>query len=146
SATPLTSALSPDGESLEIAIPRNLLTPASGPAPASINMDAQIDTGTSSQTFLPSDYNSLEYTITDPATMPPKTATHKVAIVYSDTSANLYFSQTAYSDLFMAAQNQARMAGVSYDVIDESQLTNINNLLGYDALIFPAMPNVNTAQ
>ena len=39
----------------------------------------------------------------------------------------------------MAAQNQARMAGVSYDVIDESQLTNVNNLIGYDALIFPAM-------
>ena len=31
SATPLTSALSPDGKSLEIAIPRSLLTPASGP-------------------------------------------------------------------------------------------------------------------
>ena len=46
----------------------------------------------------------------------------------------------------MAAQNQARMAGVSYDVIDESQLTNINNLIGYDALIFPAMADVNTAQ
>ena len=45
----------------------------------------------------------------------------------------------------MAAQNQARMAGVSYDVIDESQLTNINNLVGYDALIFPAMPDVNSA-
>ena len=46
----------------------------------------------------------------------------------------------------MAAQNQARMAGVSYDVIDELQLTNINNLVGYDALIFPAMADVNTAQ
>jgi hypothetical protein len=46
----------------------------------------------------------------------------------------------------MAAQNQARMAGVSYDVIDESQLTNINNLIGYDAIIFPAMADVNTAQ
>ena len=38
------------------------------------------------------------------------------------------------------------MAGVSYDVIDESQLTNINNLIGYDALIFPSMADVNTAQ
>src|SRR5690348_14693436 len=46
----------------------------------------------------------------------------------------------------MAAQNQARMAGVSYDVIDESQLTNVNNPIGYDALIFPAMTDVNTAQ
>ena len=38
------------------------------------------------------------------------------------------------------------MAGVSYDVIDESQLTNINNLVGYDALIFPSMADVNSAQ
>ena len=53
---------------------------------------------------------------------------------------------TTYSDLFMAAQNQARMAGVAYDVIDEAQLTDINNLIGYDALIFPAMTNVSTAQ
>ena len=38
------------------------------------------------------------------------------------------------------------MAGVSYDIIDELQLTNVNNLIGYDALIFPAMTDVNTAQ
>ena len=146
SATPLTAALSADGESLEIAIPRSLVTPASGPAPASINIAAQIDTGSASQVFLPSDFNNPEYTITDPATLPVQAPTHKVAIVYSDTTAALYFSQTAYSDLFMAAQNQARMAGVSYDIIDELQLTNINNLIGYDAIIFPSMADVNTAE
>ena len=146
SATPLTAALSADGESLEIAIPRSLVTPASGPAPASINIAAQIDTGSASQVFLPSDFNNPEYTITDPATLPVQAPTHKVAIVYSDTTAALYFSQTAYSDLFMAAQNQARMAGVSYDIIDKSQLTNINNLIGYDAIIFPSMADVNTAE
>ena len=84
-----------------------------------------------------------------------RTPTHRVAIVYSDTTAANYFRgigdaagapSTVYSDLFMAAQNQARMAGVSYDVIDESQLTDINNLIGYDALVFPAMTDVNTAQ
>ena len=77
---------------------------------------------------LPANFASNpEYTITDPATLLPKTATHRVAIVYSDTTAALYFRglgdaagapSTAYSDLFMAAQNQARMAGVSYDVIE----------------------------
>jgi serralysin len=141
SATPLTTALSPDGKSLEIAIPRSLVTPTGGTTPTNINIDAQIDTGTTSQLFLPADYTKPQYTIVDPATR-----THRVGIIYSDTSANLYFSKTAYSDLFMAAQNQARMAGVSYDVIDESQLTNINTLVGYDALIFPAMPDVNSAQ
>jgi serralysin len=56
-------------------------------------------------------------------------ATEKVAIVYSPTTAALYFglptaqAQTAYDDLFMAAQQQARAAGVSYDILTESQLT-----------------------
>ena len=145
SATPLTAALSPDGKSLEIAIPRGLVTPTGGLAPASINIAAEIGGGPAI-IFAPGDYTSPEYTITDPATLAAQTPTHKVAIVYSDTSANLYFSQTAYSDLFMAAQNQARMAGVSYDVIDESKLTDINNLIGYDAIIFPSMADVNTAQ
>ena len=148
SATPLTSALSPDGKSLEIAIPRSLLD-AGGRArrqPTSTSPRRSTPARQLLTVYLPSDYTNPEYTITDPATLLPKTPTHKVAIVYSDTSANLYFSQTAYSDLFMAAQNQARMAGVSYDVIDKSQLTDINNLIGYDALIFPAMPDVNTAQ
>ena len=56
-----------------------------------------------------------------PPLLLPRTATHRVAIVYSDTTAALYFRSlgdapgapsTAYSDLFMAVQNQARMAGV----------------------------------
>ena len=148
-STPLTYALSPNGESLEIALPSSLITPASGPAPTNINIAAEIDNvggNSSTAVYLPGDYNSPEYTITDPATLLPQTDTHKVAIVYSDTSASLYFNQSAYSDLIMAAENQARMAGVSYDLIDESQLTNISNLVGYSALIFPAMPDVNTAQ
>jgi serralysin len=143
----LTSSLSPDGESLEIAIPRSLLTPTGTTAPTNINIAAQVDYGTSSVVNFPTYFGTYpEYTITDPATLLPKTDVHKVAIVYSDTTANLYFSKTAYDDLFMAAQNQARMAGVSYDVIDESQLTNISNLIGYDAIIFPSMADVNTAQ
>ncbi|HTI80394.1 MAG TPA: Ig-like domain-containing protein [Acetobacteraceae bacterium] len=152
SSTPLTFAMSTDGESLEIAIPRSLLTPTGSTAPANINIAAQITTPATpttapTTTYLPSYYAAQpEYTITDPATLPTPTETHKVAIVYSDTSANLYFSKSAYDDLFMAAQNQARMAGISYDVIDESQLTNIKNLVGYDALIFPAMADVNTTQ
>ncbi len=139
---PLDYGFSSNGESLELAIPQTLLTPTGGTAPTSINFVAL--NGTQG---LPSDLaNNPEYTITDPATLVARTPTHKVAIVYSDTTAALYFSQTAYSDLFMAAQNQARMAGVSYDIIDELQLTNINNLIGYDAIIFPSMADVNTAE
>ena len=147
SSTPLAYALSADGESLEIAIPRSLLTPTGGAAPASINVALQVANSIPPvPAFLPGDYTKPEYIITDPATLVTKVATHKVAIVYSETSASLYFSQTAYSDLIMAAENQARMAGVSYDLIDEAKLTSVSNLVGYDAIIFPSMPNVNAAQ
>ncbi len=143
STTPLTAALSADGKSLEIAVPRSLLSPTGGTAPTNINVADWVNNGA---VYMPGDYTFPEYTVTDPATLMTPTEAHKVAIVYSETSANLYFSQTAYDDLFMAAQNQARMAGVAYDVIDESLLTDIKNLVGYDALIFPAMADVNTAQ
>ena len=150
SPTPLNFALSADGKSLELAIPEGLLTPtAGGTAPTTIDVAMQIAAAGSPSmiTYLPGDYTAApQYQITDPATLPPKIGQHKVAIVYSDTTAARYFSQTAYSDLFMAAQNQARMAGIAYDVIDESQLTDVKNLVGYDALIFPSMANVNTAQ
>jgi serralysin len=139
---PLDYGLSSNGESVELAIPQALLTPAGGTAPTSINFVAL-----NGSQGLPSDLaGNPEFTITDTATLAVQAPTHKVAIVYSDTTAALYFSQTAYADLFMAAQNQARMAGVSYDIIDESQLTNINNLIGYDAIIFPSMADVNTAE
>ena len=138
---PLVSGFSGNGESVELAIPQALLTPGGGAAPTSIDFATLIN-GT---TGVPTDFTQPEYVITDPATLETRTPTHRVAIVYSDTSASLYFSPTAYSDLIMAAENQARMAGVSYDLINKSKLTNVNNLLGYDALIFPAMPDVNTA-
>ncbi|MGC1411859.1 MAG: hypothetical protein WA864_23270, partial [Acetobacteraceae bacterium] len=139
---PLDYGFSSNGESLEVAIPQALLTPVGGAAPTSINFVAL-----NGAQGLPTDLAvNPQYTITDTATLAVQAPTHKVAIVYSDTTAALYFSQTAYSDLFMAAQNQARMAGVSYDIIDESQLTNINTLIGYDALIFPSMADVNTAE
>jgi hypothetical protein len=81
-------------------------------------------------------------------------ATEKVAIVYSDTTAALYFglpaSQaiTAYDDLFMDAQQQARAAGVSYDIIDESQLATLTpaQLQQYSALIFPDFQYVQSTQ
>ncbi len=139
---PLGYGLSSNAESIELAVPQALLTLAGGAAPTSINFVAL----NGAQGLPPILASEPQYTITDPATLAAHAPTHKVAIVYSDTSAALYFNQTAYSDLFMAAQNQARMAGVSYDVIDKSKLTDINNLIGYDAIIFPSMADVNTAQ
>jgi hypothetical protein len=128
-------AYSADHQTIEFAIPKTALG-----NPAAI--DTLYDVNDS--VFGPANYSAQPYVaVNDGVT---RTPTHRIAIVYSDTSASLYFNQTAYSDLFMAAQNQARMAGVSYDVIDESQLSDINNLVGYDALVFPSMADVNTAQ
>ena len=138
-------AYSADHMSVELAIP--LASIGSPNNPIDVLYDAN------NSIFGPANYSGQPYVA--PNADVTRTPTHKVAIVYSDTTAANYFRglgdaagapSTPYSDLFMAAQNQARMAGVSYDVIDESQLTNVNNLIGYDALIFPAMANVNTAQ
>jgi serralysin len=138
-------AYSADKTQVEFAIPLSSIGNPSNP------LDVLYDVNNT--TFGPISYANQPYVA--PNADVTRTPTHKVAIVYSDTTAANYFrslgdaagaASTAYDDLFMAAQNQARMAGVSYDVIDESQLTNVNNLIGYDALIFPAMTNVNTAQ
>ncbi|HEX3860808.1 MAG TPA: cadherin domain-containing protein [Stellaceae bacterium] len=128
---------SADHKTIEIALPSSLMagTPTVANVLAGINNNS-VDLPSPSS-------SSISYVVAQPQ---PANPSMRVAIVYSDTSASLYFNQTAYSDLIMAAQNQARMAGVSYDLIDESALTDINNLTGYAALIFPSMADVNTAQ
>ena len=147
---PLHFAASADGESIEVAIPQALLTPSGGAAPTSINFAALINNGAAA---LPGDFSSSpQYAITDPSTLlPVNTAVKKVGIVYSATTAALYFGggaagQTAYSDLFMAAQHQAEAAGVSYDLLSEADLTNVAKLSQYSALIFPDMEDVQSSQ
>ena len=138
-------AYSADHTSVEFAIPLAAAGNPNNPIDVLYNVNNSI--------FGPVAYTNQPYVA--PNADVTRTPTHRVAIVYSDTTAANYFRgigdaagapSTVYSDLFMAAQNQARMAGVSYDVIDKSQLTDINNLIGYDALVFPAMTDVNTAQ
>src|SRR5262249_59188710 len=95
---------------------------------------------------------SPQYSITDPSTLiPVDHSVKKVGIVYSATTAALYFGggpagQTAYADLFMAAQHQAEAAGVSYDILTEADLTNVAKLSQYSALVFPDMQNVQSSQ
>lgn len=61
---PLNLGVSSDGESVELAIPQSLLTPAGGTAPSSINFTALIDNGAAA---LPGDFtNAPQYTIVDP--------------------------------------------------------------------------------
>jgi hypothetical protein len=146
---PLTYALSGSGQSIEIAFPQNLLTPSGGASPHSVNFAALINNGAAA---LPGDFSSSpQYTITDPSILVPVDhAIKKVGIVYSATTAALYFGgtpagQTAYSDLFMAAQHQAAAAGVSYDLLSEADLTDVAKLAQYSALIFPNMQYVQSS-
>jgi hypothetical protein len=147
---PLNYGVSGNGESIEIAIPQALLTPTGGTAPKSIDFAALINNGAAA---LPGDFsNPPQYIITDPSTLVTvNSAIKKVGIVYSATTAALYFGggevgKTAYSDLFMAAQHQAEAAGVSYDILTEADLTNVAKLSQYSALIFPDMENVQSSQ
>src|SRR6202158_168840 len=148
--TPLNFGASSNGESIEIAIPQALLTPTGGTAPKSIDFAALINNGAAA---LPGDFsNPPQYIITDPSTLVTvNSAIKKVGIVYSATTAALYFGggevgKTAYAQLFLAAQHQAEAAGVSYDLLTEADLTNVAKLSQYSALIFPDMENVQSSQ
>jgi hypothetical protein len=148
---PLPFGVSSDGKSVELGIQQSLLTPSGGAAPTSINFAALINNGAAA---VPQDFSSEpQFTITDPTTLVPVDhSVKKVGIVYSATSAALYFGLTgqaaitAYDDLFMSAQHQAEAAGVSYDILTEADLTNVAKLSQYSALIFPDFQDVQSSQ
>ena len=148
------------GKSLEIAIPQSVLTLAGGSVPNSINFEVLLNNSKG----LPASFGyAPQYTITDPSTFQPVNhAVKKVAIIWSQDTANNYFAgskdangllipqaalTTAYSDLFMTAQHQAEAAGVSYDILTAEQLATMNpaTLAQYSALVIPSMRNVKDA-
>ncbi len=95
--------------------------------------------------FLPGNYSSTPFTVFNDTGLVADPA-HRVAIVWSETTANAYFSKTAYSQLFMAAQSQAMQAGVPFDVLNESDLTSLATLAKYDTIIFPSFRNVDAGK
>jgi serralysin len=122
---------SADHKMVEFAVPANAI---GSPAAVSTLWDVN------NTVFLPNDFAAAQY---DVVSVPARAdASLKVGIVYSETTASQYFSEMAYSQLFMGAQNQAAMAGVPYDVLTESDLTNLTKLASYDALVFPSFSNV----
>jgi serralysin len=128
------TGISADGKIVEFAVSKSALGGASG------NIDVMIDVN--DQVFLPGDYGN-PYTLRDTSNLPPRADDGvKVAIVYSETSAAQFYDLTNYSHLFMAAQYQATMAGVPFDVLSEADLTDIAKLANYDAIIFPSFRNV----
>src|SRR4051812_38041758 len=135
---PLQFAYSADRHTVEFVVPFAQIGETDGNANILIDVNNQI--------FLPGDYSAAPLTVSNPATLPQPTDTSlKIGIVYSATSAAKFFDSTAYSDLFMAAQNQAAMAGVPYDLLTEADLKDLSKLINYDALIFPSFQNVNKA-
>ncbi|MBO0763811.1 MAG: cadherin domain-containing protein, partial [Hyphomicrobiaceae bacterium] len=148
STDPLPFARSADGTTVEFAVAKAAIG-----NPTAI--DALIDVNNT--TFLPGNFSGPAYTVLDNSDLPARTdVSKKVAIVYSDTTAERYFGDpalpgqhdinlTAYSQLFMAAQNQAAMAGVPYDILTEADLTDLSKLVNYDAIVFPSFQFVNSA-
>jgi peptidoglycan/xylan/chitin deacetylase (PgdA/CDA1 family) len=130
-------ARSSDSKTLEVAIPKaSMITGNAG-------IDAYIDVN--DRVFLPGDYanNSLSISSTD---LPTRTnPTQRIAIVYSETSANNFFDKKAYDQLFTSAQSQAIAAGVPFDLLTESDLKDLTKLVNYDALVIPSFVNVNRA-
>ena len=128
---------SADGKTLEVAIPKASVVNTGADLKAYIDVNNTV--------FLPGDYASNSLTISN-ATLPIRTNFNKrIAIVYSETSANKFFDKKAYNQLFTTAQNQAIQAGVAFDLISESDLKDLSKLVNYDALVFPSFTNVNKA-
>ncbi len=95
--------------------------------------------------FLPGDYanNSLKISSTDlPTRIDPN---RRIAIVYSETSANNFFDKKAYGQLFTNAQSQAIAAGIPFDLLTENDVKDLGKIVNYDALVFPSFTNVNRA-
>ncbi|MEZ6021242.1 MAG: hypothetical protein R3F17_14465 [Planctomycetota bacterium] len=68
----------------------------------------------------------------------------RVAIIYSQTSADQFWDGFAYSQMFAAMQHQTMMAGLPFDLLDEADLVAGLGATGYDALIIPYMPFVRS--
>ncbi|WP_310482479.1 polysaccharide deacetylase family protein [Chamaesiphon sp. VAR_48_metabat_403] len=130
-------ARSSDGKTLEIIIPKAITSTAQ------MGIDAYIDVN--DRVFITDDYANNSLSIGS-MSLPSRTNSSKrIAIVYSETSANNYFDKKAYSQLFANAQTQAIAAGIPFDLITEADLKSINNLVNYDALVFPSFSNINKA-
>ena len=126
------------GTGLEIAIPREVLGLSVG-SPAAVR--AYFDVNNTA--FAPNNYASTSYIVAEDAPAAPPEL--RIAIVYSETSAANFYDKTAYGQLFMAAQSQARQAGLPFDLLSESDLTDVAKLSQYKAIVFPGFQNVQAS-
>jgi Ca2+-binding RTX toxin-like protein len=132
----LTTAWSADRSVLEFRV-----------AKADIGNTAAVDilADVNDSVYLPGSYSDGGFTVFNDTGVVADAA-QRIAIVYSETTAANYFSATAYSQLFMAAQSQAMQAGVAFDILTEADLTNLSTLAKYDSIVFPSFRNVQADQ
>lgn len=95
--------------------------------------------------FLPGSYSASPFTVFNDTGIAADPA-QRIAIVWSESTANAYFSKTAYSQLFMAAQAQAMQAGIPFDILTEDDLTSLATVAKYDTIVFPSFRNVDAAK
>ena len=95
-------------------------------------------------TNLPTNVPTIVPLAPDPS-LAVERADKKVAIVYSETSAANFYDVTAYGQLFMVVQQQAMQAGIPFDLLSESDLTDAGLLSQYSAIVFPNFSHVNSA-
>lgn len=132
----VSSALSADGTVLEFRVAKSAIG-----TPGAID----ILTDVNDNVFLPGSYSDGGFTLFNDTGVVADAA-QRIGIVYSETTAANYFSATAYSQLFMAAQSQAMQAGVAFDILTEADLTNLSTLAKYDSIVFPSFRNVQADQ
>ena len=119
---------------LEVVIPNSQLNVAAS------SVDLFFDINDS--VFIPAFYSATNQYHLNKQGLPIPTSTDtRVAIVYSQSTANNFFDQKAYNQLFMSAQMQSVMAGVPFDLLNETDLTDLSKIINYDALIFPYFAN-----
>ncbi|CAN5321722.1 hypothetical protein BH11PSE5_BH11PSE5_24990 [soil metagenome] len=132
----LTAAWSADKTALEFRISKAAIG-----NPQAIDILADVN----DSVFLPGSYSDGGFTVFNDTGVVADPA-QRIAIVYSETTAANYFSATAYSQLFMAAQSQAMQAGVPFDILTEADLTDLATLAKYDSIVFPSFRNVQADQ
>lgn len=130
---PLTYAVKANGSGsvMEVEIPEGQIgTPSAG-----VNLFVDVNNAD----FLPAAYTATNQYVLSKQSLPAANSAteRRIGIVYSQTTATRFWDLKNYAQLFMSAQAQAMMAGIPFDLLNENDLTDLNKIIKYDALVFP---------
>ncbi|WP_200331942.1 choice-of-anchor D domain-containing protein [Thiocystis violacea] len=156
-------AFSADGSVMELEIPASAIGVTSAQSINLIGVVADVDPddypnanpNTSAWLYFPTDWSAGHFLLSGiPVTYPERTDLGKrVAVVFCEASQARFWSadaasqtdvqRKAYSQLYMALQHQAMMAGIPFDLLSIDALKDVANIVDYDALILPYCANVS---